>query len=159
VAKVHKEILAKQNLPKECVEDEKALWQGRYESIRDFEKHMGRNGTHVVKFFLHLGYDEQRNRFLKRIDRPHKNWKFEDGDIRERGFWNDYQKAYDEAINETATTKAPWFIVPADDKKNMRLIVAEIVLEQLRKLDMSYPEVSEARRAELLRDRELLEKD
>lgn len=159
VAKVHQEILAKQNLPEELTRDRKKLWEGRYESIRDFEKHMWRNGTHVVKFFLHLSYDEQRNRFLKRIDKPHKNWKFEDGDIRERGFWNDYQDAYEEAIHETATTMAPWYIIPADDKKNMRLIVAEILLEQLQGLDMQYPEVTDERRQELLKDRELLEND
>jgi len=159
VARVHREILDKQNLPEELIGDPGELWKGRYESIRDFEKHMWRNGTHVVKFFLHLSYDEQRNRFLKRIDKPHKNWKFEDGDIKERGFWNDYQEAYEDAINETATVKAPWYIIPADDKKNMRLIVAEILLEQLRSLDMRYPEVTEARREELLQDRKLLEDD
>lgn len=159
VAKVHREILAKQNLPDELIRDQQALWAGRYESIRDFEKHMWRNGTHVVKFFLHLSYGEQRNRFLKRIDKPHKNWKFEDGDIKERGFWSDYQRAYEEAINETAAVRAPWYIIPADDKKNMRLIVAEILLEQLQSLDMNYPEVTDARRQELLRDRELLEND
>lgn len=159
VAKVHQEILAKQNLPEELTGNRKKLWEGRYESIRDFEKHMWRNGTHVVKFFLHLGYDEQRKRFLKRIDKPHKNWKFEDGDIKERGFWDDYQQAYEEAINATATVKAPWYVIPADDKKNMRLIVAGILLEQLRSLDMRYPEVTEKRRRELQEDRKLLEND
>ena len=159
VARVHPAILENQNLPKELVEDKDALWKGRFESISDFEKHMERNGTRVVKFFLHLGYDEQRERFLQRIDKPHKNWKFEDGDIRERRHWDEFQEAYEETINSTATPDAPWYVVPADDKKNMRLIVAQIILEQLKSLDMQYPEVTEERRAELKNDRKLLEND
>jgi len=159
VAKVHPAILAKQNIPKELTANKKDLWSGRYESINDFEKHIWRNGTHLVKLFLHLSYDEQRERFLKRIDKPDKNWKFEDGDIKERGFWDDYQQAYEDTINLTATEKAPWYIVPADDKKNMRLIVAKILLKQLKSLDMQYPEVTDERRAELQRDRKLLEDD
>ncbi len=159
VARVHPSILMKQNLPKELLKDRKALWQGRFESIRDFEKHMERNGTRVIKFFLHLSYDEQRERFLQRIDKPHKNWKFEDGDIRERRHWPEFQHAYEETINATATPASPWYIVPADDKKNMRLIVARIIYEQLHSLDMNYPEVSDERREELKRDRKLLEDD
>ncbi|MGE9290103.1 MAG: polyphosphate kinase 2 family protein [Puniceicoccales bacterium] len=159
VARVHPSILENQNLPDELVEDKDALWKGRFESINDFEKHMDRNGTRVVKFFLHLGYDEQRERFLQRIDKPNKNWKFEDGDIRERRHWNEFQEVYEETINATATEKAPWYVVPADDKRNMRLIVAQIILEQLQSLDMQYPEVTEERRAELKKDRSLLEND
>ena len=159
VARVHPSILEKQNLPKELLEDPEALWKGRYESICDHEKHLERNGTRVVKFFLHLGYDEQRDRFLQRIDKPHKNWKFEDGDIRERRHWQEFQDVYEETINTTATAQCPWYIVPADDKKNMRLIVAQTILDQLKSLEMSYPEVSEERRKELLKDRKLLEND
>tara|TARA_R100000027_G_scaffold34143_1_gene24975 strand:+ start:13629 stop:14516 length:888 start_codon:yes stop_codon:yes gene_type:complete len=159
VARVHPAILEKQNLPNELIDNPKKLWSGRFESICDFEKHMERNGTRVVKFFLHLGYEEQRKRFLERIDKPHKNWKFEDGDIRERRHWEQFQDAYEETINSTATPQAPWYVVPADDKKNMRLIVARILLEQLRSLDMHYPHVSDERREELKRDRKLLEND
>ncbi|MFP4351223.1 MAG: polyphosphate kinase 2 family protein [Puniceicoccaceae bacterium] len=159
VARVHPSILENQNLPKELLADKDRLWKQRFESINDFEKHMDRNGTRVVKFFLHLGYDEQRERFLQRIDKPHKNWKFEDGDIRERRHWGEFQSAYEEAVNATAKPHAPWYVVPADDKKNMRLIVARIILEQLRSIDMCYPEVTEERRAELKKDRRLLEND
>ena len=159
VARVHPAILENQNLPKGLVEDKDVLWKHRFESINDFEKHMDRNGTRVVKFFLHLGYDEQRERFLQRIDKPHKNWKFEDGDIRERRHWDEFQSAYEEAINATAKPHAPWYVVPADDKKNMRLIVARIILGQLQSIDMHYPEVTDERRAELKEDRKLLEND
>ncbi|MEM9017642.1 MAG: PPK2 family polyphosphate kinase [Verrucomicrobiota bacterium] len=159
IARIHPAILARQKLPDEITADSKGLWSGRYESIADFEKHMWRNGTHVVKFFLHLGYDEQRERFLDRIDKPHKNWKFEDGDINDRKFWHQYQDVYEETINATAAEIAPWYIVPADDKRNMRLITAQVILEHMRMLDMSYPEVTDERRAELKRDRMLLEED
>jgi len=159
VARVHPSILEKQDLPDELLKDPAKLWQGRFESICDHEKHLHRNGTRVAKFFLHLSYDEQRERFLQRIDKPHKNWKFEDGDIRERRHWKEFQEAYEETIHATATPDSPWYIVPADDKKNMRLIVARIILEELRSLDMSYPEVSEERRRELQKDRKLLEND
>jgi len=159
VARVHPAILEKQNLPKALLKDRNKLWKGRFESICDHEKHLDRNGTRVAKFFLHLSYDEQRDRFLQRIDKPHKNWKFEDGDIRERRHWPEFQEAYEETINATASPGSPWYIVPADDKKNMRLIVARIILEELRSLDMSYPDVSEERRRELKEDRKLLEND
>jgi ABC-type multidrug transport system fused ATPase/permease subunit len=130
------------------------------------DRHSGEMGTRilseteqVVKFFLHLGYDEQRDRFLQRIDKPHKNWKFEDGDIRERRHWSEFQEAYEETINATAAENAPWYVVPADDKKNMRLIVAQILLDQLKSLDMKYPDVTDERREELKKDRKLLEND
>jgi PPK2 family polyphosphate:nucleotide phosphotransferase len=154
VVKVHPQILREsQKLPAELARDLDEVWQQRYESIRDFEKHLWRNGTRVLKFFLHLGRDEQRKRFVARIDEPDKNWKFSEGDVQERKFWEEYQRAYEDAINATGTPEAPWFVVPADDKKNMRLIVAQILLEQLKLLDMRYPEVSEERRAELERYR------
>lgn len=160
VVRVHPEILrSTQKLPAERTEDLGKVWEERFESIRDFEKHLGRNGTRVVKFFLHVGRVEQRDRFVARIDEPEKNWKFSELDVKERKFWNDYQKAYEDAINATATTQAPWFIVPADDKKNMRLISAQIVLEQLRALDMKYPEVTPQRREELRRYRKRLWED
>ncbi|QEG02785.1 Polyphosphate kinase 2 (PPK2) [Stieleria maiorica] len=160
VVKVHPEIVRKsQKLPAELTRDMHKFWKHRYESIRDFEKHCGRNGTKVLKFFLNLSRDEQRERFLDRIDEPDKNWKFSEGDVAERKHWNAYQQAYEEAINATATEEAPWFVVPADDKKNMRLIVAQIILEQLKSLDMKYPEVSQDRLDELTKYREMLKED
>jgi PPK2 family polyphosphate:nucleotide phosphotransferase len=160
VVKVHPEILRSlQKLPAERIGDLDQVWKERYESIRDLEKHLWRNGTRVLKFFLHLGRDEQRERFLARIDEPEKNWKFSEGDVEERRYWDDYQRAYEDAINATATMVAPWFVVPADDKQNMRLIVAQIVLEQLKALDLKYPEVTDARREELQRYRKRLSED
>lgn len=160
VVKVHPEILHNsQQLPAELTDNLDKLWERRYESIRDMEKHLWNCGTRVVKFFLHLSRDEQRDRFIARIDEPEKNWKFNEGDVAERKFWDEYQQAYEEAINATATKDAPWYVIPADDKKNMRLIVSQIVLEELKSLDMHYPEVSDARRKELQMYRERLEKD
>lgn len=160
VVKVHPEIVLKaQKLPRELTTNLNELWKLRYESIRDFEQHLTRNGTRVLKFFLHLGHDEQRQRFLDRIDEPDKNWKFSEGDVKERKFWDDYQLAYQDAINATATPDAPWFVIPADDKKNMRLIVAQIILEQLQSLDMQFPEVTDDRREELQRYRKMLSDD
>lgn len=154
VVKVHPEIATKyQRLPVESLDD---IWTGRYASIRDHEAHLARNGTRVLKFFLNLGKDEQRDRFVARIDESEKNWKFNEGDVKERGFWDDYQRAYEDAINETSTPDAPWFVIPANDKKNMRLIVSQIIREELESLDMSYPEVSEERRGELAVFRENL---
>ena len=160
VVKVHAEILrSAQKLPAELTRDLDLVWQQRYESIRDFEQHLYRNGTRVLKFFLHLGRDEQRQRFLDRIDEAEKNWKFSEGDVKERAFWDDYQQAYQAAISATATPEAPWFVVPADDKKNMRLIVAKIILEQLEMLEMNYPELTPDRRDELQRYRQQLLED
>lgn len=157
VVRVHSEILQmSQKLPREQVQDPSDVWKQRYESICDFEKHLWRNGTRVVKFFLNLSRDEQRERFIDRIDEPDKNWKFSEADVKERGFWDSYQEAYEDAINATSTKTAPWYVVPADDKKNMRLIVAQVVLEQLRSLDMSFPEVSSKRREELQQYRQRL---
>lgn len=160
VVKVHPEIVQKsQKLPAELTRDMREFWEHRYESIRDFEKHCWRNGTKVLKFFLNLSRDEQRDRFLDRIDEPDKNWKFSEGDVAERKYWTEYQQAYEEAVNATAAKHAPWFVVPADDKKTMRLIVAQIILEQLKSLDMEYPEVSEDRVRELKKYRDMLESD
>jgi PPK2 family polyphosphate:nucleotide phosphotransferase len=160
VVKVHPEIVhSSQKLPAECTRDMDKFWKFRYDSICDFEKHLWRNGTKVVKFYLNLSRDEQRQRFIDRIDEPDKNWKFSEGDVAERKFWNDYQQAYEDAINATATVEAPWFVIPADDKKNMRLIVAQVVLEQLKSLPLAYPEVSKDRLRELKRYREILLND
>jgi len=150
VCRVHPEIVTEyQKLPGEAMRDLDQLFKDRYEAIRAFERYAADNGTVVAKFFLNISKDEQRKRFLDRIDEPDKNWKFSEGDVRERGFWNDYQTAYEDAINETAAPHAPWFVVPADDKKTMRLIVAQAVLDALDGMDMDYPQVSEERVAEL----------
>jgi PPK2 family polyphosphate:nucleotide phosphotransferase len=160
VVRVHPQILTEsQKLPKDLTEDLDKLWEHRYESIRDLECHLARNGTMVLKFFLHVSRDEQRKRFLDRLDEPEKNWKFSEDDVKERGFWDDYMRAYEEAINATATHHAPWFVIPADDKRNMQLIVSHIVVERLKTLDLHYPEVSDARRDEFKHYREMLEKD
>ena len=148
VVRVHPEILQSQGLPEQLMEG-KAIWGGRYRSIVELEEHLHRNGTRVIKFFLHLSKEEQRRRLLKRIDVPEKNWKFSLSDVKERKFWDDYMEAYEECIGATSTKVAPWHIVPADDKLNARLIVSRIVIDTLEGLNMSYPGVSRTRRAEL----------
>ena len=148
IVRVHPEILRAQNLPPESGKGDK-LWERRYQTIRTTEKHLHRNGTCVLKFFLHLSKDEQRKRFLERIDEPDKNWKFASGDIRERGYWKDYVKAYEAALAATSTRHAPWFAVPADDKRNARLIVASTIVNALQRLDLQYPKVDAKRRREL----------
>jgi PPK2 family polyphosphate:nucleotide phosphotransferase len=148
IVRVHPEILRAQNLPPESGKGEK-LWERRYQTIRGAEKHLHRNGTCVLKFFLHLSKEEQRKRFLARIDDRDKNWKFESGDIRERGYWKDYMKAYESALAATSTRHAPWFAVPADDKRNARLIVASTIVNALQRLDLQYPKVDAKRRREL----------
>lgn len=149
IARVHPETLRNEGIPGAPKHDA-ATWQGRYESIRDLERHLGRNGTRVVKFFLHMSKDEQRNRFLARIDEPEHNWKSSAADVTERGFWDDYMSAYEHCLRETSTRDAPWYVVPADDKLNARLIVSGIVVDTLADLDMGYPQTSDERRAELL---------
>lgn len=148
VAKVHPEIIKNQSIPQKLV-DKKDFWEDRYRSIVDLEKHLYRNGTRIIKFYLHLSKEEQRKRFLKRIDDPEKNWKFSPADIEERKFWDDYQKAFEECLGETSTNQAPWYIIPADDKENARLIVSQIIVNELKDLDLSYPEVDKKRLAEL----------
>lgn len=150
VAKVHPELLANQRLPKE-IENGKNFWEKRYESIADFEKHLIRNGTRVIKFFLHVSAEEQARRFLDRIEEPEKNWKMSLGDIEERKFWNDYMKAYEDCLEATSKKHAPWFVIPADDKKNARLIISQVILEAFDDMELQYPEVSDAHREELLR--------
>jgi PPK2 family polyphosphate:nucleotide phosphotransferase len=157
VVRVHPKILRNQGLPEELL-DEKDIWKGRYRSITDFEQHFYRNGTRVIKFFLHLSKDEQRKRFLERIDEPDKNWKFSLADIHERKYWKHYMDAYEDCLSTTSTHQAPWFVVPADDKENARLIVSRIVLDTLNELKMSYPKTIAKRRRELKSIRKLLVK-
>jgi PPK2 family polyphosphate:nucleotide phosphotransferase len=155
IVRVHPEILRTQGLPDELL-DEKTVWQDRYRSIADLESHLCRNGTRIVKFFLHLSRDEQRRRFLERIDDPEKNWKFSLADVHERGFWKQYMQAYEACLSATSTKHAPWYIVPADDKKNARLIVSRIVVETLAGLGNAFPKANASRRRELASIRKLL---
>ncbi|HUW78896.1 MAG TPA: ADP-polyphosphate phosphotransferase [Candidatus Nanopelagicaceae bacterium] len=148
IVRVHPEILRTARIPEELV-DEKTIWSDRYRSITDFEEHLYRNGTRVVKIFLHLSKEEQANRFRERIDIPEKNWKFGTADIREREHWGRYRKAYENCLSSTATAHAPWYVVPADDKENARLIVSQIVLDSFQGLDLAYPKPTAERLAEL----------
>jgi PPK2 family polyphosphate:nucleotide phosphotransferase len=156
IARVHPEILRAEGLPDE-LRDEKSIWHDRYRSIVDLERHLTRNGTRIIKFFLHLSKDEQRRRFIERIDTPDKNWKFSSADIAERHYWKDYMKAYEKCLSATSTHHAPWYIVPADDKLNARLIVSRVVLDTLEELRLSYPKSSAGRRRELQLLRKQLE--
>lgn len=158
IVRVHPEILLSQRLP-DGVLDEKTIWQERYRSIVDLENHLHRNGTRIIKFFLHLSKEEQCKRFLERIDDPSKNWKFSAVDIEERKYWDQYRLAYEACLGATSSEIAPWYIVPADDKKNARLIVSQVVLEAFKGLKMSYPETDETRRNELLAIRQQLVKE
>jgi PPK2 family polyphosphate:nucleotide phosphotransferase len=148
IAKVHPEILRGEGLPGKLLDDE-TIWHDRYRSIVDLERHLDRNGTRIIKFFLHLSKEEQRKRFLERIDQPDKNWKFSLADVQERKFWKHYMRAYEKCLSATSTKRAPWYVVPADDKLNTRLIVSRIVLDTIEALDLSYPKASAARRREL----------
>jgi len=153
---VHPEILRSEGLADPPSDDKTR--QDRYRSIVDLERHLRDNGTRIIKFFLHLSKEEQRKRFLARIDEPEKNWKFSMADIEERKFWKDYMKAYEECLGATSTSDAPWYIVPADDKENARLIVSQIVLDTFEGLKMTYPKTTEERRQELQSIRKRLEK-
>jgi PPK2 family polyphosphate:nucleotide phosphotransferase len=155
VVRVHPEILRSQGLSEE-LRDEKTIWEERYRSIVDLESHLYRNGTRTLKVFLHLSREEQRKRFLERIDEPDKNWKFSLADIHERKYWKDYVKAYEACLSATSTDHAPWYAVPADDKENARLIVSQIVLDALNELKMTYPKTTGKRRRELKSIRKLL---
>jgi len=157
VVRVHPEILRTQGLPEE-LRDEKNIWEERYRSIVDLESHLYRNGTRTVKVFLHLSKEEQRKRFLERIDEPDKNWKFSLADIHERKYWKHYRKAYEDCLNATSTHHAPWYVVPADDKDNARLIVSRILLDALNDMKMAYPKTTPKRRRELESIRKLLTK-
>lgn len=155
IVRVHPNILDSEGLPPSAL-DEKAVWKGRYRSIVDLESHLHRNGTVIVKFFLHVSAEEQRKRFLQRIDEPDKNWKFSLADIEERSFWKQYMQAYGECLSATSTHNSPWHVVPADDKKNTRLIVSQIVLDTLSSLEMTYPKLDSKRRFELQQIRDQL---
>lgn len=148
VVRVHPEILRAQALPSELV-DPKTIWKERYRSIADHEAHLERNGTRIVKFFLHVSKDEQRRRFLDRIDDPNKNWKFSEVDLVERKFWDDYMSAYEQCLAATSTTLSPWYVIPADDKENARLLISEIVIDTLKGLRLGFPEPSAERRKQL----------
>jgi PPK2 family polyphosphate:nucleotide phosphotransferase len=157
IARVHPDILRNEGLEVPQL-DEESIWHQRYESIVCLERHLFRNGTRIIKFYLHLSREEQRKRFLARIDAPEKNWKFSLADVEERKFWKQYMKAYEKPLNATSTDFAPWYVVPADDKANARLIVSTIVVETLKALKMRYPETSPQRRRELQAIRKQLTK-
>jgi PPK2 family polyphosphate:nucleotide phosphotransferase len=147
IVRVHRDLLRSERLPDQA--DDESVWHSRYRSIVDLEKHLHANGTRIIKVFLHVSKEEQRKRLLARIDEPDKNWKFSKADIAEREYWDAYMQAYGHALGATSTADSPWFIVPADNKHNARLIVSQIVLDALHGLQLSYPEVSAARRQEL----------
>ncbi len=157
IVRVHPEILRTQQLP-DALLDDSAIWKERYRSIVDLENHLYRNGTRIIKFFLHLSKEEQRKRFLDRIDEPDNNWKFSLADIHERGYWAQYRTAYEECLSATSTDHSPWYVVPADDKKNARLIVSQVILDVLSELKMSYPKTTAKRLEELKSIREQLAK-
>ncbi len=155
VVRVHPELLGPQRLPEDQI-NMKTIWQDRYQSILDLEAHLHRNGTRIIKFFLHLSKEEQRERFIARIDEPDKNWKFSLADVRERQFWDDYRQAYEDCLNATSTENSPWYIVPADDKHNARLIISQTIRHVFGSLQMAYPEVTAERRQELQEIRDQL---
>ena len=156
IVRVHPELLRAEGVSNGAVGDK--IWQERYRSIRDLEAHLHRNGTRIVKFFLHLSKEEQRKRFLARIDEPDKNWKFSRADIEERKLWKDYMKAYEACLGDTSTGHSPWYVVPADDKKNTRMIISQIILDTMRGLKLEYPKLSAEHLKELRTIRKLLAK-
>ncbi len=157
IVRVHPEILHSQGLPDKLL-DENIIWLERYRSILDLESHLYRNGTRIIKFFLHLSEEEQRKRSLQRIDEPEKNWKFSLADIEERKYWKEYMRAYEACLSATSTENAPWYVVPADDKKNARLIISNVILETLKSLHMSYSQTTKTRQQELQAIRKRLAK-
>ena len=157
VVRVHPEVLANEKLPKSLVT--KNIWEERYEDINNFERYVTRNGIAVVKFFLNISKKEQKRRFLERLDTPQKNWKFSASDIKERAFWDDYQVAYEDAIRETASEYAPWYVVPADHKWFTRLVVSQVLVDELKALKLEYPKVSGEKKKALAETRRLLEKE
>jgi PPK2 family polyphosphate:nucleotide phosphotransferase len=149
IARVHPDILLGEGVP-DAAPELQSIWRDRYRSIVNLERHLDRNGTRIIKFFLHLSKEEQRKRFIDRIDQPEKNWKFSADDVEERKFWKQYMRAYEKCLTATTTRRAPWYVVPADDKLNTRLIVSRIVLDTVESLELSYPKTTAARRRELL---------
>jgi PPK2 family polyphosphate:nucleotide phosphotransferase len=156
VVRVHPEFLAGQQLP-EALKTDKGIWKQRFKEINNFEEHLTNNGVTVIKFFLNVSKAEQKQRFLDRIDRPEKNWKFSLDDLKERALWDKYQQAYEDMLSNTSTEAAPWYVIPADDKNFMRWAVAEIVGDRLKALKLKYPEVSEAHRQQLQQAKAALE--
>ncbi len=157
VCRIHPEIVTRiQRLPHETTSNIKRLFKDRLQDIANYEAYSHRNGIHIAKFFLHVSKDEQKRRFLARIDTPSKNWKFEEGDVKERAHWDDYMAAYEDAIRVTATDDCPWYVVPADDKKNMRLIVSAAVLHEMQKLHLAWPKLPQDQLAVLAHSRDLL---
>jgi PPK2 family polyphosphate:nucleotide phosphotransferase len=157
IVRVHPHLLSGEGLTEE-ISSKKNIWQQRYHSIVNFENHLHHNNTRVVKFFLHLSKEEQRKRFLDRIDQPHKNWKFSIGDIEERKFWKQYMQAYEDCLSATSTHEAPWYIIPADDKHMAQLIISRIVLDTLEELDLTYPKLDAKHKQELRSIRKMLTK-
>ena len=157
VVRVHADLLAAEKLPAEVTTDR--IWKQRCEDICSFETHLARSGTVIRKFFLNVSKEEQRRRFLSRLDEPDKNWKFSVGDVKERQHWDEYMKAYEDALEATSTDDAPWYVIPADHKWFTRLAVADVIVEALESLDLHYPKVSEEKKKELERARALLEKE
>jgi len=155
VVRVHRELLANERIPDKLAG--KKVWDDRFEDIRSFERHMARNGTVIRKFFLHLSKKEQKKRFLARLEEPEKNWKFSASDVHERDYWDDYQDAYEEMIQNTATKHAPWYVVPADNKWFTRLVVSTVIVDTLESLNLSYPKSNKARIKELHSLRQQLE--
>jgi PPK2 family polyphosphate:nucleotide phosphotransferase len=158
IVRVHPEILELQPLPAK-IKNDKNIWKKRFEQIRNFETYLAENGIYVLKFFLHVSKEEQKKRFLARIAEPEKNWKFSAADAREREFWDDYMKAYEEAIEATSTDAAPWYVIPADKKWFTRVAISEIIAKKLESMDLQYPQVSEEHRASLEKAKELLENE
>lgn len=148
IVRVHPDILHSEGLA-DAPRHDKTVWHGRYRSIANLEKHLHANGTRIIKFFLHLSKQEQRQRFLARIDDPQKNWKFSQADIAEREFWPDYVKAYERCLSATSTRNSPWYVIPADDKENARLIVSQVLVDTIAALKMAYPTTTKKRRREL----------
>jgi PPK2 family polyphosphate:nucleotide phosphotransferase len=161
ITKVHPELLLKENLPDVDGVKKlgKAFWEHRYQSIREFEKHLFLNGTVIIKFFLHVSKEEQKQRFLERIDDPSKNWKFSAGDAAEREYWHDYMKAYEKAIKETATPENPWYVIPADKKWFTRIAISRIILDRIKELKLKYPVLQKAEKDQLQDIKETLEKE
>ena len=158
VVRVHPTILQNQSLPPK-IKNDKNIWQKRFAQIRSSEDYLAENGVHVLKFFLNVSKDEQKKRFLKRINEPEKNWKFSAQDAKERAFWDDYMKAYEDALGNTSTKNAPWYVIPADSKWFTRVAVSNIIIEKMESLNLQYPQVSEAHRQDLLEAKKVLESE
>ncbi len=157
IVRVHPEILHRQRIPSH--ERDEHIWQRRFEDINTFERYLSRQGTVILKFFLNISKKEQKERFLKRIEQPEKHWKFAMADVKERGFWDDYMHAYEDVLNHTSTAWAPWYVIPADHKWFTRAAVADIIVSTLESLDLRYPEITEERKQELLKAKEMLERE